>query len=76
MIESQSRLIQFRGKPAELSVIRNDAQCWGRVRRNGGHAFDVVTREDHYADSDDDALDAFERAMADSRNLYVALAWL
>lgn len=61
MLISHARRITFRGKSADLRVLRNDGYCWGLLV-DGVNAFDVSTRRDHYGRIDEDALDAFERA--------------
>ncbi len=64
MVESESRAITHNGKAAQLSVMRNDGQCWGRIRFDGDAQaqLDVVTERDCYEDADSVALDTFEHA--------------
>lgn len=77
MIESASRAITHDGKPAQLSVIRNDGYCWGRIRFQDDREpqLDVMTRKDCYDDDDTAALDTFERAAKRGR-VEPAVGWL
>ena len=75
MIESHTRVITYRGLAAVLSVIRNNGACWGRIRC-AGKQLDVETRRDHYEESDEDALDAFERASRNPKCVDDAIGWL
>lgn len=77
MIESATRAITHEGKPAQLSVIRNDGHCWGRIRFEDEQQpqLDVVTRKDCYEDEDSVALDTFERAAKRGR-VEQAVGWL
>ena len=57
-------------------MIRNNGECWGRITLPNGAPLDVVTISDHYDQSDEDAFDAFERAMKRPRCVYLADSWL
>lgn len=75
MLISHARRIQWRGKPADLRVVRNDGYCWGLLV-DGEAAWDVSTRRDLYDYCDTDALDAFERASRNPRCVEPAIkAW-
>jgi hypothetical protein len=66
MLLSKEYPMTFRGKPATLRVIRNNAHCWAELSA-GGESFSISTRADHYDDDDDDAAEAFKRAARNPR---------
>lgn len=74
MFYSESREFKFKGKPATMTVMRNNGHCWGRIVTQDGAEFDVTTRKDWYEECDDDALEAFIRAAR--RNVEPAIGWL
>jgi hypothetical protein len=76
MIESHSTFITYQGQPAELSVIRNDGVCWGRLVTAQGAKYDVECPVDQYEEDDSDALDAFSEALDDPTNVSDAAGWL
>lgn len=76
MLISHSRDITFRGKPARLYVLRNNGYCWGRVVDDRGNEWDISTQADHYDDTDEDALDAFQSASHRGRCIEVAIGYL
>ena len=57
--------IEYKGKPAQLCVIRSDGYCWGRLVTPDGQEFDVSPAgdDDYYDLPDVDAREAFEEAM-------------
>jgi hypothetical protein len=61
MLLSEKFTITFRGKPAQLRVVRNNAHCWAEVSQ-GAENFAISTSTDHYERTDEDAAAAFERA--------------
>jgi hypothetical protein len=70
--------ITFRGKLADLCVIRNDGYCWGRITTAAGEQFDVspIEDEDLYDSDDVDARQRFEELARDEANISPAQAWL
>jgi hypothetical protein len=76
MLESHSTFVTYRGEPAELSVMRNDGECWGRLVTARGAKFDVECADDQYDQDDSNALDAFEAALGDPENISDAVGWL
>lgn len=74
MIESKAVATTFNGKPAMISVMRNDGHCWGRIRQ-GEEQFDVTTRKDWYDFNDAEALAGFQRAAQAPANVSPAAGW-
>lgn len=76
MIESHSEPFVFRGKPARMSVIRNNAACWGRIRfDDNSPELDVEPRRDWYESDDYEAIAAFIRMARNGRRVGPALGW-
>lgn len=76
MIESASKAITYQGKPARISVMRNDGFCWGRIRlADDGTQLDVTTRRDQYDEPDEVALAAFIRASQRPQRVEPAVGW-
>lgn len=76
MIQSHTRTITVDGEPAELSVIRNNGECWGRLVLPLGTLIDVEASADLYGMADEEALDALEVAAQDDQNCSPAQGWL
>lgn len=77
MLESHARPLTYQGRPAQLSVIRSNGYCWGRIRfPDGSHPKDVVTTDDLYERTDEDALDELERLSANPNHVEMAHGWL
>lgn len=75
MIFSDMYRITFKGKPARLWVMRNNAYCWGRIVVKGQkRELDVVPRRDCYNDDDDSAAATMERVAKRGR-VETALSW-
>jgi hypothetical protein len=58
---SEATAFTYKGKSAEMYVLRNNGYCWGRVITSRGLQLDVSTRRDHYDREDGDAANAFIR---------------
>ena len=67
---SKSLDVQFRGKPAELVIMRNDGFCWGRIDSPMGQ-FDVIPQNDLYDETDDTALECMARIVSTSEGGFV-----
>lgn len=61
MIFSEAFPFTYKGRPAQLRVIRNNGFCWGRIVCKRGGELDVWTRSDQY-ERTDEAAAAFIRA--------------
>lgn len=72
---SHTTPIAFRGERAQLTILRNDGYCWGRIVTSTGKNFDVQTEEDWYDLDDADAMDAAEEAAKDPANVSPAQGW-
>lgn len=85
MLESDSIRIQHLNRPATICVMRNNGECWGRIRMLDGEReeFDVSAPEDDDHDGGDlyewndvDAREAFIEAAKDPSNVSPAVGWL
>lgn len=52
----------FKGEPAQVRVVRSDGYCWGRLVTKT-EEFDISTSRDYYDAPDEDAAEAFIRAV-------------
>lgn len=52
---------QYRGQPAQISVVRNDGNCWGRLVLADGTQLDVVPDDDVYDETDEACAALFDR---------------
>lgn len=68
--------ITFRGEPATLAVVHNDAECWGRIVMADGRQFDVSGDDDLYDLPVSEAMDALVEAAHDEDNVSEAQGWL
>lgn len=77
MISSLPYAITHQGRPAVLSICRNDGYCWGRVSLNGAE-FDVIDLKvrDRYDWDDGRAAAHFAKLAQDPSNLEPARGWL
>lgn len=75
MTESEAVGFEYKGKPAKMSVMRNDGYCWGRIRQ-GDVQLDVETDDDLYDETDAGALDVLIQAAGNPNNVSSAEGWL
>lgn len=77
MMESHCKPFEYDGMPASMTAMRNNGECWGRIRFvNGGAELDVTANTDQYDQADEDALDAFIDAARYPHNVEPAVGWI
>jgi len=69
MLISAAIKIKHEGQDAQVSVLRNNGYCWGRLVLADGREFDIEPDDDFYGEDDDYVLGELQQLAANAGNL-------